>query len=87
MLRALIEMDYPHPPTLVQLGNATSTSFIKGALKQKQKSIDMKYYSLQDRKQRNKSRFYWKPEKNLANPFTKHHSPNEHLCLRKIFNK
>ena len=47
----LIEMDHPQPPTLVQLENITSNSFIKGTLKQKRtKSIEIKYHWLQERK-------------------------------------
>ena len=57
--RTLQEMEHQQPATPAQLDNTTATSFAHGALKQKRtKSIDMKYYWLQDRQRQGDFNFY-----------------------------
>ena len=47
---ALEEMGHPQLPTPIQVDNTTAVSFANGELKQKKtKSIDMRFYWIQDR--------------------------------------
>ena len=89
MRRELIEMDHQQPPTPIQIGNTAANSFLNGTLKQKGTKItDVKHYWIQYCNQQDHFRLFWKPGKqNLVDPFTKNHSPAEHLIFRKIFKK
>jgi hypothetical protein len=67
----LEELGHPQPPTPMETDNTTATGYSNGAIKQKRtKAMDM----------------YWGPGyQNLANYFTKHHSPAHHKRMRKMY--
>ena len=83
----LIELNHPQPPTPVQVDNTTAAGFINKEIKQKRtKSIDMRFYWLQDREAQNQFNICWKPgEGNLANYFTKHFAPSYHSKVRPVY--
>jgi hypothetical protein len=48
--------------------------------------MDMHFHWLRDREAQGQFRIYWRPEKiNLADYFTKHHSPAHHISVRTQF--
>ncbi len=73
----LAEMGHPQGPTPMQVDNTTSEGFANGTMKQKRsKAMDMRWYWLQDRVRQKQFLVYFCPGKdNLADPFTKHHTP------------
>ena len=77
---ALAEMGHPQPPTPVQVVNSTTNGFANKQLRQrKSKSMDMRFYWIQDRVEQKEFHVYWQPgHTNLADYFTKHHSPAHH---------
>jgi hypothetical protein len=83
----LTEMGYPQPATKVTLDNTTAVNFIQKNLKQRRtKTIDMRYYWLQDQAQLNQFAFVWeKGEQNKADYFTKHHPPGHHQNVRSLY--
>ena len=80
----LAEMGRPQPPTVITLDNTTAVNFINKNLKQRRtKTIDMRYYWLQDQQAQQFFKFQWdKGCHNLADYFTKHHPPNHHTHVR-----
>ena len=76
----LIEMGHPQPPTPVQVDNSTAYGFANKQIKQKQsKSMDMRFYWIQDRVDQKQFHIYWQPgPTNLADYNTKHHPPAHH---------
>jgi hypothetical protein len=70
-------MKHPQPPTPVQVDNSTTHGFANKQIKQqKSKSMDMQFYWVQDRVSQKQFKAYWPPgPTNLADYFTKHHSP------------
>ena len=86
--QTLIEMGFPQPPTKIKTDNSTANSFAKNTIKQnrRSKAIDMRFYWLQCRQQQEQFDIYWEPGKtNLADYFTKHHSPAHHKAVRPIY--
>jgi hypothetical protein len=73
----LKEMGYPQPPTPVQVDNSTANGFANNQIKQqKSKAMQMRFYWIQDRVKQKQFHIYWRPgSTNLADYFTKHHSP------------
>ena len=61
----------------MQVDNTTADGFANSTMKQKRsKAMDMRWYWLQDRVRQNQFLVYFRPGKdNLADPFTKHHTP------------
>jgi hypothetical protein len=55
----------------------TATGYSNGTIKQKcTKAIDMRFYWIKDRVKQGQFNVYWGPDyQNLADYFTKHHSP------------
>ncbi len=48
--------------------------------------MDMRFHWLQDHEAQDQLRIYWRPGKtNLADYFTKHHSPAHHISVRTHF--
>jgi hypothetical protein len=73
----LAKMGHPQPPTPVQVENSTTHGFANKQLRQcKSKSMDMRFYWVQDRVEQQLFHVYWRPgQTNLADCFTKHHLP------------
>ena len=83
----LIELGHPQPPTPIRTDNSTADGIANGTIKQKKtKAMDMRFYWLRDRQSQDQFKYYWAPGKtNLADYFTKHHSPAHHKRLRPIY--
>ena len=83
----LIELHRPQPPTPICADNSTVDEITNSIIKQKKtNAMDMQFYWLRDRQLQNQFKYYWAPGKiNLANYFTKHHSPAHHKGLRLIY--
>lgn len=83
----LAEMKHPQPPTPVQVDNSTTHGFANKQIKQqKSKSMDMRFYWVQDRVSQKQFKVYWRPgPTNLADYFTKHHSPSHHRRTRSTY--
>jgi hypothetical protein len=83
----LHEMGHPQPPTPVQVDNSTSNGFANKQIRQrKSKSMDMRFYWVQDRVEQKQFHVYWRPgHTNLADYFTKHHSPSHHRRERSTY--
>ena len=87
--QALTDMGHPQPPTPLQTDNDTATGIANQTIKQKfSKTIDMRYHWIQDRVQQGQFDVYWQPGKNnLADYFSKHHSPGHHKQMRPVYLK
>ena len=72
----LIEMNWPQPPTPIQVGNSTAVGIANQTIKQKiYKSMDMRFYWIIDRIKQGQFRVYWRPGiTNLSDYPTKNHS-------------
>ena len=83
----LTEMGYPQPPTPLQTDNSTADGVVNNTVQPKRtKSMDMRFQWLRCREAQNQFRIYWRPGKtNLADYFTKHHSPAHHRNTRGEF--
>jgi hypothetical protein len=82
----LEELGHPQPPTPMETNNTTATGYSNGTIKQKRsKATDMRFYWIKDRVKQGQFDVYWGPGyQNLADYFTKHHSPELHKRMRKI---
>ena len=87
MRRILHEMGHPQPRTPIQTDNSTAEGVINSKIRPKRtKSMDMRFEWLLDREQQGQFKIYWKSGKtNLADYFTKHHSPAHHRNVRGDF--
>jgi hypothetical protein len=76
----LLESGHEQPETSLRTGSSTALIFLNGTIKQKRsKSMDMKYYWLQDRVRQKQFDVFWSPgEENLGYYKTKHH-PAQHF--------
>ena len=83
----LEEMGHPQPPTPIHTDNSTAHGFLNETIKQKRtKTIDMRFWWLIDRVKQKHFTIYWSPgDTNLADYFSKHHSPAHHAKMRKTF--
>jgi hypothetical protein len=83
----LQELGHPHPPTPMETENTTATGYSNGTIKQKRtKAMDMRFYWIKDRVKQGQFDVYWGPGyQNLADYFTKHHSPARHKRMREIY--
>ena len=83
----LAEMHHPQPPTPAQVDNSTTHGFANKQIKQqKSKSMDMRFYWIQDRVHQKQFKVYWRPgPTNLADYFTKHDSPSHHRRTRSTY--
>ena len=83
----LEEMGHPQPPTPIQVDNSTAYGFANKQIKQqKSKSMDMRFYWIQDRVAQKQFQIYWRPgPTNLADDFTKHHTPSHHWRERATY--
>jgi hypothetical protein len=80
----LEDMGHPQPPTPIQVDNSCAAGIVNDTVKQRRsKAIDMRFYWLKDREQQNQFHIHWrKGSDNLADYFTKHHSPMHHRRMR-----
>jgi len=84
---ALREMGHQQPPTSIQTDNSTADGFLNETIKQKRsKVMDRRFWWLIDRVKQKQFTVHWKPgSENLADYFSKHHSPAHHTTMRPIF--
>jgi hypothetical protein len=71
----------------MEIDNTTVTGYSNGTIKEKRiKSIDMRFYWIKDRVKQGQFNVYWGlGYQNLADYFTKHHSPAHHKRMRDIY--
>ena len=85
MLRTtLTDMGHPQPATPIQTDNACAAGICNDTVKQRRsKAMDMRFYWVRDRVQQGHFLVHWrKGADNLADYFTKHHSPSHHRLMR-----
>ena len=80
----LVDLGYPQPPTPLITDNLCAAGIANDTVKQKRsKAIDMRFYWIVDRIKQNMFLVHWrKGLENLADYFTKHHSPAHHRLVR-----
>ena len=85
--QTLIELGHPQDATPLQLDNQSATQMLNDTVSQKRsKAMDMRFYWLRDRAKQQQFHIYWKQgQHNLADYFTKHHSPSHYRKMRFIF--
>jgi hypothetical protein len=83
----LEELGHPQPPTPMETDNTTATGYINGTRKQKcTKAMDMRFYWIKDSVRQGQFNVYWGPGfQNLADYFTKHHSPAHHKRIHDVY--
>jgi hypothetical protein len=71
----------------METDNTTATGYSNGTIKQKRtKAIDMRFYWIKDRVKQGQFDVYWGPGyQNLADYFTKNHSPAHHKRMHEIY--
>jgi hypothetical protein len=76
----LLELGHKQPETTLRTDISTAYGILNETIKQKRsKSMDMKYYWLQDRVRQKQFDVYWCPGKgNLGDYHTKHHPAQHH---------
>jgi hypothetical protein len=83
---ALKEMGHPQAATPIQTDNACAAGIVNETVKQRRsEAIDMRFYWIRDRIKQGQFIIHWRAGKdNLADSFTKHHSPVHHrlVCSR-----
>jgi hypothetical protein len=82
----LLELGHEQPATSLRTDNSTAYGILNETIKQKRsKSMDMKYYWLQDRVRQKQFDVYCRPGKdNLGDYHTKHHLAQYHQYMRPI---
>jgi hypothetical protein len=80
----LAELGHPQDATRVNTDNACASGIANDTVKQRRsKAIDMRFYWVRDRVRQGHFLIYWaKGKDNLADYFTKHHSPAHHRLMR-----
>ena len=83
----LEEMGHKQSVTEIVTDNSTASNILNNTCKQlRSKAIDMRYYWVRDRIGEKQFKLIWRPGiENLADYFTKHHSPAHHKRMRKIY--
>jgi hypothetical protein len=71
----------------LETDNTNATGYSNGTIQQKRtKAMNMLFYWIKDRVKQRKFNVYWGPGyQNLAEYFTKHHSPAHHKRMREIY--
>ena len=84
--QTLIELGHRQGPTPIQTDNAVADSFAAATIKQRRsKTIDMRYYWIQDRQKLQHIKIYWRPKHlNMADYMTKHHPIHHHKYMRPL---
>jgi hypothetical protein len=80
-------MGHPQPKTPIQTDNLTAEGVVNNKIQPKRtKAMNMCFHWLQDCEAQDQLRIYWQPGKpNLADYFTKYHSPAHHISVRTQF--
>ena len=80
----LMEMNHPQPPTEITTDNSTAANILNKTCEHtRSKAIDMGHHWVRDRITQKQFCPMWKPgDQNLADYFTKHHSPAHHKKMR-----
>jgi hypothetical protein len=83
----LEELNHPQPATPMRTDNSTADGIMNKTVKQKQsKSMDMRFYWLQDRVEQGQFKMFWAPGKiNLADYHSKVQPTTVHRALRPIY--
>jgi hypothetical protein len=84
----LTKMGHPQPRTPIQTDNTMAEGVINNKILQpkRTKVMDMRFHWLCDREAQGQFCIHWRPGKmNLADYFTKHHSPTHHVNVRTEF--
>lgn len=83
----LEEMGWKQPPTPARTDNQVAVAIATNTVKQRRsRAIDMRFYWVRDRVEQGQFRIHWRPgNTNLADYFTKHHSPSHHQAMRPIY--
>ena len=83
----LEELGHPQPPTPVLVDNSTAIGLANDMVTQRCScAIDMHFYWIRDRVNENQFHVYWAPAHlNLADYFTKYHTPSHHRQMCKYF--
>lgn len=83
----LDEVGHPQPATPVQVDNSTATGIVNNTVKQQRsRAMDMRFYWVRDRIHQGQFYIYWAPGcNNLADYYTKHHSPAHHRRMRPYY--
>jgi hypothetical protein len=84
-LRTTLEaMGHPQLATPIQTDNECASGIVNDTVKQRRsKAIDMRFYWIKDRVKQGQFNVHWrKGVDNLADYFTKHHSPSHHRLMR-----
>ena len=83
----LEELGHPQPTMLVLVDNSTAVGLANDTVtQQRSRAIDMHFYWIRDRVNQQQYHVYWAPaHQNLADYFTKHHTPSHHHKMRKYF--
>jgi hypothetical protein len=83
----LEELGHKQPPTPMETDKTTATGYSNGTIKQKRtKVMDMRFYWIKDRVKQGQFKIYLGPGfQNLADYFTKHHSPAHHRRIRDVY--
>ena len=83
----LEELGHSQPPTPVLVDNSTAVGLANDTVTQRRsRAIDMRFYWVRDRVNQQQYHVYWAPaHHNLADYFTKHHTPSHHRKMRKYF--
>lgn len=82
--QTLIDMGHPQPATPIQTDNACAAGIANDTVKQRRsKAMDMRFYWVKDRVANGDFIIHWRRgTDNLADYFTKHHSPAHHRLMR-----
>jgi hypothetical protein len=80
----LDELGHIQPPTPIQTDHACASGIANKSIKQRRsKAIDMRFYWVKDCVEQKQFIIYWRPGlTNLADYFSKHHSPAHHRKMR-----
>jgi hypothetical protein len=88
MLRnTLRDMGHPQTATPIQTDNACAAGIANETVKQRRsKAMDMRFYWVRDRVRQGHFLIHWrKGSDNLADYFTKHHSPSHHRLMHQRY--
>jgi hypothetical protein len=83
----LEEMGWPQPATPIQTDNSVAHGITNDTVKQRRsRAINMRFYWIRDRVRQGQYRIHWQPgSTNLADYFTKHHSPAHHRLMCPLY--
>ena len=81
---ALEELGHPQGPTPIQFDNKVATSILNDQVSQRRsKAMDMRFYWLRDGVKQQPFHVHWRRgTDNIADYYTKHHSPSHHKIMR-----